>query len=128
LNNTIPVNQRGKHGKGRGSVYSLSDSDSSNYHLTNIQIEFLPSLTTSLQPMDVVSNVEAELAQNAHSESIENEESEINKLVVDLTDPTIIQEVEAYKEINNAHITTEENLDDHQIVELMLVEQLEYKQ
>ncbi|CAG8855095.1 10045_t:CDS:1, partial [Gigaspora margarita] len=42
-----------KYSKGQGSIYSLFDPDSSNYHLTNIQIEFLPSLTTLLQSMDV---------------------------------------------------------------------------
>ncbi|CAG8643778.1 14235_t:CDS:1 [Cetraspora pellucida] len=79
----------------------------------------------------MVLNVETEFVQNIYSDSIEDKESEVNELVVDLTynaDPTIVQNVETYMKLNNAHILTEEKLDNHQIVEIVLAEKLEYDQ
>ncbi|CAG8822777.1 3941_t:CDS:1, partial [Cetraspora pellucida] len=63
--------------------------------------------------------------------SIKDEKSEVNELVVNHTyntDPTIVQDVETYMKLNNAHISSEEKLDDHQIVEIMLAKKLEYDQ
>ncbi|CAG8647601.1 10464_t:CDS:1 [Cetraspora pellucida] len=76
----------------------------------------------------LVSNEDVELAQNTCLESIEREESEIYKLVVDLTEDTVAREIDAYREVNQTHIPTEETLNDTQIVETVLAEQLEYEQ
>ncbi|CAG8504414.1 6368_t:CDS:2 [Scutellospora calospora] len=79
----------------------------------------------------LVSYTDIELAQNMYLESIELEEDKIYTLVVDLIedlDSTVVQEIEAYRKINNIHISTEETLDDTQIVETVLAKQLEYKQ
>ncbi|CAG8668865.1 6173_t:CDS:1, partial [Scutellospora calospora] len=84
---------------------------------------------TSILPL--ISNTDIELTQNTYLESIEYEESEICSLVVDLIedlDSMVTQEIETYRKINNTHISTEETLDDTQIVETVLAEQLEYEQ
>ncbi|CAG8584158.1 6896_t:CDS:2, partial [Scutellospora calospora] len=64
----------------------------------------------------LVSNEDVELAQNTYLESIKCEESEIYELVVDLTEDTVAQEIDAYREVNQTHIPTEEILNDTQIV------------
>ncbi|CAG8800319.1 25274_t:CDS:2 [Dentiscutata erythropus] len=40
----------------------------------------------------------------------------------------VVQEIDTYREVNNAQISTEDKLDNHQIVEIVLAEQLEYEQ
>ncbi|CAG8504606.1 2078_t:CDS:1 [Cetraspora pellucida] len=50
------------------------------------------------------------------------------KLIIDLTDSIVLQEISAYREINNLYIFTEDTLDDSQIVETVLVKQLEHEQ
>ncbi|CAG8671384.1 16602_t:CDS:2, partial [Cetraspora pellucida] len=64
---------------------------------------------TGILPM--VLNVETEFVQNTYLDSIEDEEN-----------------VETYIKLNNAHIPTEEKLNNHQIVKIMLAEKLEYDQ
>ncbi|CAG8637981.1 1450_t:CDS:1, partial [Scutellospora calospora] len=41
---------------------------------------------------------------------------------------TVVQEIDAYREVNQTHIPTEKTLNDTQIVETILAEQLEYEQ
>ncbi|CAG8605068.1 406_t:CDS:2, partial [Gigaspora rosea] len=185
---------KGKCGRSQASVYTLPDL--SNYQPTNVQIKFLPALTTShLQSIDAgiikcfkakyqkkyihhildqfergvdirnpknklnireaidyvatswnevdeltmvncwiktgilppVLHVDIELAQQTYLEIIEYEKNEI----IDLTasaDQIVLQEIDTYREINNAHIPMEETLDDSQIVEIVLAEELEREQ
>ncbi|CAG8752093.1 25547_t:CDS:2, partial [Dentiscutata erythropus] len=40
----------------------------------------------------------------------------------------VAQEINTYREVNNAQISTEDKLDDHQIVKIVLAKQLEYEQ
>ncbi|CAG8728196.1 7740_t:CDS:2 [Dentiscutata erythropus] len=63
---------------------------------------------TSILPIVLDDNVE--LSHNTYLETIESEENEIYELV------------------NNSYISTEEVLDDNQIIETILAKQLEYKQ
>ncbi|CAG8644753.1 2775_t:CDS:2 [Dentiscutata erythropus] len=63
---------------------------------------------TGILPMVLDDNVE--LSHNTYLETIESEENEIHELV------------------NNSYISTEEVLDDNQIIKTILAEQLEYKQ
>ncbi|CAG8777546.1 11113_t:CDS:2, partial [Dentiscutata erythropus] len=119
LNNTIPgrtVKQRSKDkcGLGQKSIYMLSNS--SDYYLKKTDI--LPT----------VLNSKAKLAQNTFLELIKNEENNINELVIDLTNLTIAQKIDTYREVNNTQISTENKLDNRQIVKIALAEQLEYEQ
>ncbi|CAG8736310.1 20350_t:CDS:1 [Dentiscutata erythropus] len=77
--------------------------------------------------LPLVPHDDVELAQHTYLEIIEYEENEI----IDLTESanlTVSQEIDSYREINNAHIPTEEVLNDTQIVETILAEQLEREQ
>ncbi|CAG8792317.1 13479_t:CDS:2, partial [Racocetra fulgida] len=110
----------------RASVYTLPDL--SNYKPTNIQVKFLPALTTShLQPMDagIIKCFKAKYQKKYIQHILDHE---ISELVIDLTDPTVSQEIKSYQEINSTYIPTEEILDDNQIVETVLAEQLERQQ
>ncbi|CAG8535137.1 2252_t:CDS:2, partial [Cetraspora pellucida] len=75
-----------------------------------------------------VSSIDVDIAQDMHLELIEHEESEICELMVDLSNSAILQEIEAYKDVNNTHIPTEEALNNVQIIETVLVKQLENEQ
>ncbi|CAG8752589.1 3113_t:CDS:1, partial [Cetraspora pellucida] len=50
-------------------------------------------------------------------ELIKHEESEICELIVDLSNSVVSQEIEAYRDVNNTHIPTEEALNNAQIIE-----------
>ncbi|CAG8626511.1 24555_t:CDS:2 [Dentiscutata erythropus] len=52
----------------------------------------------------------------------------MHELVIDFTDSTVLQEIDSYREINNALILIKKILNNNQIVETVLAEQLEYKQ
>ncbi|CAG8734238.1 13224_t:CDS:2, partial [Cetraspora pellucida] len=131
----IEQQSKEKCDRAQESVYTLHDL--SDYFPTSIQVKFLPSLTTShLQLMvaailPMVLNVKTKFVQNTYSDSIEDEESEVNELVVDLTyntDLMIVQDIETYMKLNNAYIFTKEKLNNYQIVEIMLAKKLEYDQ
>ncbi|CAG8587938.1 495_t:CDS:2, partial [Racocetra fulgida] len=64
----------------------------------------------------------------SYKATIDHKENEMHKIVIDLTDLTVLQEIDSFREINTNHIPTEEILDDNQIVETVLVEQLEREQ
>ncbi|CAG8668575.1 13588_t:CDS:2, partial [Cetraspora pellucida] len=73
-------------------------------------------------------SIDVDIVQDLHLELIEHEESEICKLMIDLSNSAVSQEIEAYRDDNNTHISTEEALNDAQIIETVLVEQLENEQ
>ncbi|CAG8540440.1 18164_t:CDS:2, partial [Dentiscutata erythropus] len=76
----------------------------------------------------LISNDDIELAQNMYLESIKYKEGKIYELVVDLTEDTVVQEIDIYREVNQIYIPTEETLNNTQIVKTILAEQLEYGQ
>ncbi|CAG8671872.1 25154_t:CDS:1 [Dentiscutata erythropus] len=81
---------------------------------------------TSILPMVLDDNIE--LSHNIYLETIESEENEIYELVIDLTNQTVSQEIDAYIKINDSYISTKEVLDNNQIIETILAKQLEYEQ
>ncbi|CAG8798484.1 7603_t:CDS:2, partial [Cetraspora pellucida] len=102
---------KGKRDRGRASVYALSDL--SNYKPTNIQVKFLPALTTShLQPMDarIIKCFKAKYQKKYIQHILDQFDRGL-----DIRDP-------------NTYIPTEEILDDNQIVETVLADQLERQQ
>ncbi|CAG8644589.1 3099_t:CDS:2, partial [Cetraspora pellucida] len=91
-----------------------------------------PRLTqTSQGSNNNLSHKEIEFAAHNQDTVLEQQEQDIDMLVVDLTsqnsDPEIENQLNAYLDLNNLHILTEEMLDDSEIIEVVLNEANQYE-
>ncbi|CAG8785603.1 15263_t:CDS:1, partial [Dentiscutata erythropus] len=81
--------------------------------------------------LPLVSHEEIEFAAHNQDTILEQQEQDTDMLVVDLTsqdpDPEIENQLNAYLDLNNLHILTEEMLDDSEIIEVVLDEANQYE-